>query len=30
MYDHTGFGSKYYGAFLIDLDGNNVEAACNK
>ena len=24
------YGPKYYGAFLIDLDGNNVEAVCNK
>ena len=23
------YGPKYYGAFLIDLDGNNVEAVCN-
>lgn len=27
---YAGFGPKYYGAFLIDLDGNNVEAVCNK
>jgi catechol 2,3-dioxygenase-like lactoylglutathione lyase family enzyme len=25
-----GYGPKYYGAFLIDFDGNNVEAVCNK
>ena len=34
MYDQTGprpdYGPRYYGAFLIDLDGNNVEAVCNK
>ena len=27
---YAGFGSKYYGTFLIDLDGNNVEAVCNR
>jgi catechol 2,3-dioxygenase-like lactoylglutathione lyase family enzyme len=24
------YGPKYYAAFLIDLDGNNVEAVCYK
>ena len=24
----TDYGPKYYAAFLIDLDGNNVEAVC--
>jgi catechol 2,3-dioxygenase-like lactoylglutathione lyase family enzyme len=24
------YGPKYYAAFLIDLDGNNVEAVCTK
>ena len=24
------YGPKYYAAFLIDLDGNNVEAVCFK
>lgn len=27
---YAGFGPKYYAAFLIDLDGNNVEAVCFK
>ena len=25
----TEYSPKYYGAFLIDLDGNNVEAVCH-
>jgi hypothetical protein len=24
----TDYAPNYYGAFLIDLDGNNVEAVC--
>ena len=24
------YGAKYYGAFVFDLDGNNVEAVCHK
>ena len=24
------YGPKYYGAFLVDFDGNNVEAVCHK
>ena len=24
------YGPKYYAAFLIDLDGNNVEAVCTR
>ena len=26
----TDYGPKYYAAFLVDLDGNNVEAVCLK
>jgi len=27
MIDHIGFAvSNYYGAFVFDLDGNNIEA----
>jgi hypothetical protein len=30
MIDHIGFAvSNYYGAFVIDLDGNNIEAVCH-
>lgn len=27
MFDHIGM--RYYAAFLIDPDGDNVEAVCN-
>jgi catechol 2,3-dioxygenase-like lactoylglutathione lyase family enzyme len=26
----TDYGPKYYAAFIVDLDGNNVEAVCSK
>jgi catechol 2,3-dioxygenase-like lactoylglutathione lyase family enzyme len=26
----TDYGPKYYAAFLIDLDGNNLEAVCTR
>ena len=26
----TDYGAKYYAAFLIDADGNNIEAVCFK
>jgi hypothetical protein len=30
MLDHTGLNVSYYGAFVLDPDGHNIEAVCHE